>query len=288
MADSAIKTWGQGLDYTFQTRHSWRHGNGSKTARINTSHFTRLRGRSFPLSKITSPVMAQVTAELEDEQKSDATINRIVSAVSTVLNHLAFEGLIDVAPRFRRRKENEHRLTYFTKEEVEQMAAAAIDVFDRQDLKDIILFAAYTAGRQGEILKLTSKDIDLSSRLIHFGGRPDFITKAGNYRSVPVHDRLMPMLTSRLELVGSGVRIFGDEWRDKDQLLRAFKKVRNFIGKDESYVFHSLRHSFATWAIDANVGIRIVQELLGHKTIETTLRYAKVSSKARNDAIHSI
>jgi site-specific recombinase XerD len=98
----------------------------------------------------------------------------------------------------------------------------------------------------------------------------------------------MPMLTARLELVGSGVKIFGDEWRDKDQLLRAFKKVRNYIGKDDSYVFHSLRHSFATWAIDANVGIRIVQELLGHKTIETTLRYAKVSSKARCDAIHSI
>lgn len=99
MADSAIKTWGQGLDYTSQTRHKWRHGNGSKTARINTSRFTRLRGRSFSLSKTTPPVMAHVTAELEDEQKSDATINRIVSAVSTVLNHLAFEGLIGTASR---------------------------------------------------------------------------------------------------------------------------------------------------------------------------------------------
>jgi integrase len=283
-----FKTWGQGLDYTFQTRHTWRHGNGAKTARINTGHFTRLRGRSFPLSKITSPVMAQVSAELEEECKSDATINRIVSAVSTVLNHLAFEGIIESAPKFRRRGEAEHRLTWFTKEEVDQMAIACLDLFDRRDLHDIILFAAYTAGRQGEILKITSKDVDLSARVIHFGGRPDFITKANNYRSVPIHDRLMSLLTARLELLPANVRIFGDEWRDKDQLLRAFKKVRNYIGKDDTYVFHSLRHSFATWAIDANVGIRVVQELLGHKTIETTLRYAKVSSKARNEAIHSI
>jgi len=64
MADSSLKTWGEGLDYTFQTRHSWRHGIGAKTSRINTSHFTRLRGRSFPLSKITSPVMVQVSVEL--------------------------------------------------------------------------------------------------------------------------------------------------------------------------------------------------------------------------------
>ena len=201
MADSSFKTWGEGLDYTFQTRHSWRHGNGAKTARINTSHFTRLRGRSFPLSKITSPVMVQVSVELEEECKSDATINRIVSAVSTVLNHLAFEGIIDSAPKFRRRKEDEHRLTWFSKDEVDQMAHACLNLFDRRDLHDIILFAAYTAGRQGEILKVTSKDVDLSARVIHFGGRPEFITKAGNYRSVPIHDRLMPLLAARLELL---------------------------------------------------------------------------------------
>jgi site-specific recombinase XerD len=84
------------------------------------------------------------------------------------------------------------------------------------------------------------------------------------------------------------VLILGDEWRDPDQLRRAFNKVRNYIGKDETYVFHSLRHSFATWAVEADVNIRVIQELLGHKRIETTLRYAKVSNVATKAAILAI
>jgi site-specific recombinase XerD len=70
--------------------------------------------------------------------------------------------------------------------------------------------------------------------------------------------------------------------------MRAFAKVRASIGKDSSHVFHSLRHSFGTWCIEAGVNVRVVMELLGHKRIETTLRYAKVSSKVRTEAILSI
>ena len=65
----------------------------------STLAFTRLRGRSFPLGKVTQPVISQVSIELEDEGKSNATINRVVSAVSTVLNHCAFDGLIPSAPK---------------------------------------------------------------------------------------------------------------------------------------------------------------------------------------------
>ena len=62
-----IRTWQQAMDYTFKTRHSWRHGNGRKTSLINCQHFTRLRGGSFLVSKITQPILNHVCIELEDE-----------------------------------------------------------------------------------------------------------------------------------------------------------------------------------------------------------------------------
>jgi integrase len=287
MSDT-IKTWGEGVDYTFRTRHTWRHGNGAVTARINCGHFTRLRGRSFPLVKITQPNVQQFAIELEEEGKSDATINRVVSAISTVLNHLAFDGLITTAPKLRRRKEVEHRLTFFTKAEVEGMVQASLQLWGRQDLADIILVAAFTGMRQGELLKLKAQDVDLSQGTIHIGGRPGFTTKAGNYRALPIHDRIKDVLATRMANASPNVALLGDEWRDPDQLRRAFNKVRNYIGKDETYVFHSLRHSFATWAVDADVNIRVIQELLGHKRIETTLRYAKVSNTASRAAVLSL
>ena len=281
-----ITTWQQAMDYTFKTRHSWRHGNGAKTARINCNHFTRLRGSSFPIRKITQPIVNQVCIELEDEGKSDATINRIVSAVSTVLNHCAFDGLIDVAPKFRRRTESEGRVLWYTKDEVDKLSFLSTDVFMRDDLKDIILFAAYTGMRQGEILKIRAKDIDLVGNRIHVGGVPTQTTKAKNWRAIPIHEKIMGLVTSRVsESSRCDVQIFGDEWRDKDQLLRAFKKVNKLLPKDEAYVFHTLRHSYATWLAEAGVPVRSIMALCGHKRVETTLRYAKATDAALTDAM---
>ena len=284
-----IKTWQQAMDYTFSTRHSWRHGNGSKTSAINCAHFTRLRGSSFPIKKITQPVISQCCIELEDEGKSDATINRVVSAISTVLNHCAFDGLIDSAPKFRRRKESEGRVLWYTKDEVSKLSHLSTEVFMREDLSDIISVAAYTGMRQGELLKIRKKDIDLVSNRIHVGGVPTQTTKSKNWRAIPIHPKIMDVIVSRCSQSNrSDVRLFGDEWRDKDQLLRAFKKVNKLLPKDEAYVFHTLRHSYATWLAEAGVPIRSIMALCGHKRIETTLRYAKATDAALTDAMAAI
>lgn len=284
-----LKTWGQALDYTFKTRHSWRHGNGRKTAAINAGHFTRVRGLSFPVGRITQPILNEVSIELEDEGKSDATINRVVSAVSTVLNHCAFDGLITQPAKFRRRKESEGRVLYYTKDEVNRLINLSLEVFDRADLADIIRFAAFHGMRQSEILKLRKKDIDWAGNRVLVGGESDVITKAGNYRVIPIHSSCVELLESRCSQSSrDSIRIFGDEWRDKDQLLRAFKKLNKLLGKDESYVFHTLRHSFATWHAEAGTPIRTLMSMMGHKRIETTLRYAKVTDAALTTAQNAI
>ena len=284
-----IRTWQQAMDYTFKTRHSWRHGNGAKTSSINCNHFTRLRGGSFPINKLTQPIISQVCIELEDEGKSDATINRVVSAVSTVLNHCAFDGLIEAAPKFRRRKESEGRVLWYTKDEVSKLVGLSTEVFMRDDLADIIRFAAYTGMRQGEILKLRVKDIDFESNRIHVGGVPTQTTKAKNWRAIPIHDSIWELLHLRCsQSTRKDVQVFGDEWRDKDQLLRAFKKVNRLLPKEDSYVFHTLRHSYATWLAEAGVPIRSIMALCGHKRIETTLRYAKATDAALTDAMAAI
>jgi integrase len=280
-----VTTWGQAVDYTFKTRHTWRHGNGAKTAGINCGHFTRLRGRSLPVAKIRPALMAQVCIELEEEGKSDGTINRIVSAVSTVLNHCHFDELMPQPPKFHRRKEDTHRLTWFSQDEVEQFVYVSLNTFDRKDLAEIALTAAYTGMRVGELFKLKARDVDLGSGSIFVGGRPGFETKSGDHREVPIADRIKDILYSRMENAAANLSLFGDEWNDKDQLLRAFKKSRNLIGKDESYVFHSFRHSFGTWLAEKNVAIRTIMELMGHARVETTLRYAKCTDQARTTAV---
>ena len=80
------------------------------------------------------------------------------------------------------------------------------------------------------------------------------MTKAKNWRAIPIHDKIMDIVTSRCSQSSrSDIHLFGEEWRDKDQLLRAFKKVNRLIPKEDSYVFHTLRHSYATWLAEAGV-----------------------------------
>lgn len=280
-------TWGEALDYTLRTRDKWRNGNGRKTNIINAGHFTEAHGRSFPVSNISSALVNQFAVDLEESGKSNATINRCISAIRTVINHCAEDDLCEKPPKFMTRKEHKSRKQWYTKDQVNQMCHAAVDVYQRADLADIIQVAAYTGLRQGELLKLKARDVDLSLNTLHVGGLPDFVTKSETYRSVPIHESIQSMLCKRLEQVKPSVHVF-DDWSSIDQLQRAFTKVRRFIGLPEGYCFHTLRHSFATWHAEAGTPMRTLMELMGHKNIETTLRYAKVSDKARTQAMSSI
>jgi len=245
-------------------------------------------GRTFPLVEIKNPVMQTVARQLEDEGKADSTINRVFSAVSTVLNHCAFDELIPQPNKFRYRKEGEGRVTFYTKEHITQLEAVASNVFLRDDLKDLIRFAAYTGMRRGEIYKIRAKDILLEEGVIHVGGVPTQTTKAKNGRKLPSHSTLYENLSQRLEGVAGSVQIFGDEWSNLDQICEAFNKCVKYLRLEDGYTFHSLRHSFATWHVTAGTDIRTIMKLMGHKRIETTLRYAKVQDEAAIAAMSNI
>lgn len=281
-------TWGEAVSETLRTRPTWRNGSGRKPAIINCGHFTRHQGLSFPCNRINVSVMEDLGIELEEEGKSDATINRVTSAVSTVLHHCARRELCSKPPVFTKRKEDECRLSWLDKDQVEKLIFAALDPFNRRDLADIVAVAAYTGMRQGELLKIKARDIDIGGGLIHVGGRPDQRTKPGNYRAIPIHPRISRILSERLEYANPNVRLFGDEWSDKDQLLRAFKKVRKYVGYEESIVFHTLRHSFATWHAEAGTPVRTLMGLGGWKRVETVLRYAKHTDQAAVQAMSAI
>ena len=278
-----IETWGDAVAFTFRTRKAWRSGNGKQACLINTNHISRILGDDFKLTDFSRSVLRDLTFNLEDYGHSDATINRIIAAYSTVLNHCNEEEVIDVpVPRIPRRKEIAGRPNYFTKEQVNSI----VDHLNYTSRADIVRFAALTGGRQGELLKLQVKDIDLDAGLIYFGGRPGFNTKTGDWRTVPIHTHLAPVIDRRINGAPPDALVF-DEWHTRDQLLRKFKQWVRDVGIEPHYVFHCLRHSFATWHIEANTPIRVLMDLMGHKKIETTLRYAKATDKARTEAISS-
>ena len=283
-------TWGECLDYTLKYRPTWRNGGGRKSAIIYSGYFTRLRGYTFPAEKIRQAVLTQCMVELENEGLMKSTINRFISAVSTVLNYCAENELIDFTPpRFKRLKEDESIRYHFTKEQVDSIVRIAREEFYNDNLADIVIAAAYTGMRQGELLKLQAKDVDLFHKLIHVGGRQETRTKPGNYRTIPIHTHVLPILETRLEWASPNVRIFGDGWIDRHQLLKQFKNItQKYMKLDEGYCFHSLRHSFAMFHVRGGTNFRTLMDLMGHKNIVTTLIYGKSDDEGRANAMTNI
>jgi integrase len=182
-----------------------------------------------------------------------------------------------------------------TVEEIRRFLDAAKAEDDEQTFV-LYATAVYTGGREGELAALQWADVDFENRLITVQRSFDGPTKAEDVRYVPVLDALLPILRNwRLRAPGKQVftnregrmllpssRVFQESLH---RVLRrgAFENViRN--GKSRPYIrFHDLRHTFAShWVMNGGDLFKL-QKILGHKTVQMTMRYAHLQPAAFRD-----
>ena len=72
------------------------------------------------------------------------------------------------------------------------------------------------------------------------------------------------------------------------QLNRAIHAAAEAAGIDKRVSMHTLRHSFATHLLEQKVAIRVIQVLLGHKKLETTVLYAQVATDILREVVSPI
>ncbi|MDP2624989.1 MAG: tyrosine-type recombinase/integrase, partial [Candidatus Peregrinibacteria bacterium] len=142
----------------------------------------------------------------------------------------------------------------------------------------LILAVAYGAGlRVSEVVSLRVGDLDFDRGFIHVKGG-----KGNRDRLTLLPDDIRLELQVCAARASPGDYLFPSN-RGGRLTSRTVQKVfeqtlaRARIGK--SATFHSLRHSFATHLLENGVDIRYVQELLGHRNIQTTQLYTKVTHR---------
>ena len=141
--------------------------------------------------------------------------------------------------------------------------------------------------RKGEIIGLKWKDIDLEKGFIYVrrsvwyangkGNVKNTKTDAGE-RCIPIVERLKPRILKLAEQNHTSESfVFGDDEKPLSEKAYRYRlKVFN-----EKYgitsTLHQLRKSFATAAVDADIPVDVLKEIIGHKDISTTLNiYAEV------------
>jgi integrase len=142
---------------------------------------------------------------------------------------------------------------FFTKEDFAKLLAVMRETW----IRELVVLAASTGMRQGEIRNLRWDDVDLQRRVIHIESGPQFHTKAGKNRVVPMNDVVTNILNCRVcRNPSQYVFTFRGRQIERGYLTHIFKRYVRAAGLDERYHFHTLRHY-------AELGIRDTQASVG-------------------------
>ena len=162
--------------------------------------------------------------------------------------------------------------------------------------RTLILTAALTGGRQGELLALRWQDVDWlvqKARIRRAYVRGQFGTPKSkrSSRGVPLAMRVAGALDDlhrESAFPADDDLVFGHPHTgkplDRSRLLKRFKRYCNNAGVRKKVRFHDLRHTFGTRMAAAGVPLRTVQEWMGHADSKTTQIYADYAP-AENEAM---
>jgi len=207
--------------------------------------------------------------------QSYSSQNQFINALKLFYNLHKTERLnIDNIERPRRKKNLPGVLS---KEEVQQI----IGLINNNKHKCLLAFV-YGAGlRIGEALSLELTDVRKEEKLL-------YIRKAKGMK-----DRRVPLSGKMLILFDAYKRthlprryVFEGQKGGKYSATSAqqvFKRAVKKAGITVPVTLHTLRHSYATHLMESGVGLRYIQEVLGHSSPKTTMIYTHVSGKRLNE-----
>ena len=160
---------------------------------------------------------------------------------------------------------------------------------DGKQERDRLLLAlfAYAGLRRSELLGLDWQDVDLDHRLLKVRK-----AKGGRQRAVPIHPVLEPLFVEYLRIRAGDPEpalFVGVQGKRLSQtiLTQTFLRYAQAAGVTERkrVTPHTLRHVFASELLRAGANLRQIQELLGHKHLDSTQRYTRVTAHDLRGAV---
>jgi len=219
-----------------------------------------------------------------------STIARKLSAVRSFYRYLAHHGYIDANPSdlVQTPKQDQPIPTYLPIDDMFRLLAS-VKTDTLLGLRNRAMFETlYSTGiRVSELAGLDVQDIDFHEQVIRVKG------KGGHERMVPIGKTALSSIEtyrkqvkckdrvtrSQAEMV-SGDPLFLNKFNTRlsvRSIARILEKTARECGIAIPVSPHAFRHTFATHMLDAGADLRVVQELLGHKSLSTTQKYTHVS-----------
>ena len=263
-------------------------GRSDATVRGYCSDLRLLATEVSDFSSFTLNSLREWLAHAVSEGKSRSTLARRTAAVRAFSTWAAREGYLktDVAQRLATPKVGKHLPTVMSPSAAQELMGNVVSADEIHFLRDsaMLEFLYATGARVAELVGLNIGDIDVSRRTARVTG------KGNKQRVVPfgdaAHDALCAWLQiGRPQLAGDTEAVFvGTRGGriDPRQVRRVVERAAQVTGTP-GLTPHGLRHSAATHLLEGGADLRIVQELLGHSSLQTTQVYTHVSAQRLKD-----
>jgi integrase len=214
---------------------------------------------------------------------SPKTINNQLTVLRRLLRS-AFEwGALAAIPQFRLLAAPTPPFRYLSMVDIARLANSAPNSLARA----MIVTASHTGLRVGELAGLEWDDVDFARHQLRIArnlvrghlGTP----KNGRTRYVPLTPEIAQEL-HRLPRAGRAVFVFRGHRMSSVTALSWLRRACDAVGI-ERIGWHVLRHSYASELTSRGVPLAVTRELLGHQTIEMTLRYAHLAPGVGHEAV---
>lgn len=231
------------------------------------------------LHEINSRLIEQFKAH-RAETVMPATINRSLAVLKSMYNKsIAWKRFSGPNPvrEVKLYKENNQRLRFLEKEEIGRLLSNC-DGY----MRPLVTVALNTGMRLGELKQLKWRDIDYKRETIYLR-----TSKNGEAREIPMNEYVKNAFIQALKHPDSPYVFCKADGSPLGDIRKTFWTALRKSGIKEFH-FHDLRHTFASHLVMSGHDLNTVRELLGHKTIQMTLRYAHLSPKHKKQAVDNL
>lgn len=235
------------------------------------------------LSALTHFELRQFLADMAPRNYKKTTVARKVAALRSFFKYAYRKHILPSNPaKMLRSPKAEKKLPRFLEiNEIEHLLNAPDEEGFRGWRDRSILETLYSTGmRVAELVSLNTGDVDFLTGVVRVMG------KGAKERIIPIGEKALDALYSYVEERKS--KVHSDEAlflnaAGKRITSRSINRIINYyISKtsiDKKISAHVLRHTFATHLLNAGCDLRSIQEMLGHKSLETTQKYTHVTTE---------
>ncbi len=243
-----------------------------------------------PLSEIAPIHLEKIKSNMSKSGAAPRSIHYALAVIRQVFNYASREGLYggdNPTGKIKKPKADNRRMRFLTQKEAENLLK---ELESAPNSRRITLLSLHCGLRFGEIAALTWGDIDLDRGALCIRN-----PKNGSTRHTYLTDAARAELLE-MEPGGKSDLVFPDrKGNRRHQMSDAFDRAVKRLGLNDGVqddrqkvVFHTCRHSFASWLVEGGTGLFTVRELLGHKSLAMTERYSHLQPDTLRRAVKEL